>query len=72
MIDKEEALALARETADANGWAWVEPVDITWRSSWSGKGGKWEIVTNANGLGAKIRMAVSGDGDVVEKGYVPR
>ena len=72
MIDKDEALSLAREAAEAAGWAWVEPVDINWRSDWLGKSGKWEIMTNANGLGAKIRMIVRGNGEIVEKGYVSR
>jgi hypothetical protein len=72
MIGKDEAVALAQEAAQAAGWAWVDPVDISWRSNWFGKRGKWEILTNAKGLGAKIRIVVRDDGQILEKGYVPR
>ena len=71
-IKEEDALRYAKETAEKNGWAWVEPVEVTWHPSWIGKNGKWAIITNANGLGAKIRMIIDNKGRILEKGYVPR
>jgi hypothetical protein len=73
MINEAEAIAIARAAADAEGWAFVEPVATTLRRPWFGGGGRWEIRTNARRLGAIARFVIdASDGRVIEKGYIPR
>ncbi len=72
-ISEPEAIAIARQVAEENNWAWVEPVEALWRAAWRGEGGKWEIFSNANKFGAKVRVVIeSPSGKVLEKGYIPR
>lgn len=73
MISEAEAIARAKQVAEEQGWAWVEPAHASFRAAWLGKGGKWEVRSNAQGLGAKARVVLDGEtGAVLEKGYVPR
>jgi hypothetical protein len=72
-VTEGEAIAIARATAEQEGWAWVEPALATLREPWFGKGGKWEIFSNALGLGAKARVVIDAQtGAVLEKGYIRR
>jgi hypothetical protein len=72
-VTEDEAVSLARAVAEREGWAWVEPAYATFRRPWFGKGGKWEIFSNANGLGAKARVVIDAQtGAILEKGYIPR
>jgi len=72
-VTEDEAIAIARTAAEQEGWAWVEPALATFRQPWFGKGGRWEIFSNARGLGAKARVVVDAQtGAILEKGYVPR
>lgn len=52
--------------------AWVEPTETTWHPNWFSKKGKWAIISNAKGLGAKIRLVISNEGQILEQGYIPR
>jgi hypothetical protein len=73
MMTEQEAIDRAKQVAEEQGWAWVEPAHAAWRPAWFRKGGKWEIFSNAHGLGAKARVVIdSRTGAVLEKGYVPR
>jgi hypothetical protein len=72
-VTEGEAIAIARAAAEREGWAWVEPALATFREPWFGKGGKWEIFSNALGLGAKARVVIDAQtGAVLEKGYIRR
>jgi hypothetical protein len=72
-VTEEEAVELARAAAKREGWAWVEPAHATLRKPWFGKGGKWEIYSNAKGLGAKARVVIDAEtGALVEKGHISR
>ena len=72
-MTEQEAIQRAQEIAAAQGWAWVEPVQAIWRPAWFGKGGKWEVISNALGLGAKARIVLDAQtGLVLEQGYIPR
>jgi hypothetical protein len=72
-VTEGEAIAIARAAAQQEGWAWVEPALATFREPWFGKGGKWEIFSNALGLGAKARVVIDAQtGAVLEKGYIRR
>ena len=73
MIDEAQALAIARHAAEAEGWAFVEPVKCDLRKSWRGVPMRWDIRTNAGRRGAIARFAIDAqDGGIIEKGYVPR
>ena len=73
MMTEQEAIDRAKKVALEQGWAWVEPALATLRRPWFGKGGKWEIFSNAQGLGAKARVVIDAQtGAVLEKGYIPR
>jgi len=73
VISEEQAVAAARRIAEQEGWAWADPALATLRKGWSGRGGRWEILSNARALGAKVRVLLDADsGTVIEKGYVPR
>jgi hypothetical protein len=73
MIDEATVVQIAREAAQAEGWAFVEPVECVLRRDWRGRGVRWEIRTNAGRFGAIARFVISAiDGRVIQKGYVPR
>jgi hypothetical protein len=73
MVTEQEAIARARQTAQAEGWAWVEPAQATLHRAWTGGGGRWVVFSNSEGLGAKARVIIDArTGNVLEKGYVPR
>ena len=73
MTTEEEAISRATQVAVENGWAWVGPARATLRRAWFGPGAKWEIFSNAGGLGAVVRVVIDREtGAVLEKGYVPR
>lgn len=72
-MTEQGAIERARQIAEEQGWIWVEPAEATWHPAWFGSGGKWEVYSNAQGLGAKARVVIDGQtGAVLEKGYVPR
>ena len=59
--------------AEEQGWAWVEPARATLYRAWFGEGGRWEVASNARGLGAIARIVLDAEtGAVLEKGYIPR
>jgi hypothetical protein len=72
-MTREEAVKIAEKVAEENDWIWVEPVEAMWHPRWFGEGGRWEIFSNAQRLGAKVRVVVEApSGKVLEKGYIPR
>jgi len=72
-MTEAKAVARAREIAQAKGWAWVEPATALFRCGWFGRPGKWEISSNAKGLGARVHIVLDDStGAVLKEGYVPR
>jgi hypothetical protein len=73
VIGQEEAINRAKDLAREHGWAWQDPATATLRRRWFRAGGRWEILSNAFALGAKVRVVLDAtSGEVIEKGYVPR
>jgi len=73
IITEAEAIKRAKEAVEENGWDWVEPIEVTWRSSsWFGKRGKWEIFTNTLIIGAWVRIVIDDEGQILEQDRVPR
>jgi hypothetical protein len=51
----------------------AHPASATFREPWFGKGGIWEVFSNAAGLGAKARVVIDAQtGAVLDKGYIRR
>jgi len=72
-LTESEAIARAKEVALSKGWVWVEPVASTFRRGWFGRGSKWEVRTNAKGLGAIVHIVIDdATGKVLKESYVPR
>jgi hypothetical protein len=72
-MTQEEAVAKARQIASEAGWAWVDPPSARLRSGWFGSPSRWEIHSNANGLGAIVRIELDdASGEVLKKGYIKR
>ena len=72
-ISEAQAIERAKKIALENDWAWVEPSAALWHPAWIGGGGKWEILSNALKLGAKVRVIIeSPGGKILEKGYIAR
>ncbi len=73
MIDEENAIRIARAAAEEKGWAFVDPVQARLRRPLFGKGGRWEIHSNAMAFGAKARFVIDAeDGRILDQGYIPR
>jgi hypothetical protein len=73
MLTEKEAINLARQAAEQQGWAWIEPAHATLRRAWRGAEGRWEVFSNALGRGAKARVVIDArTGEVLDKGYIPR
>jgi len=73
VIDEQAALTIARAAAQAAGWAFVEPAGIFLRRDWLGRPKRWEIQSNPLLRGAKARFVIdANDGQLIEKGYLPR
>jgi len=72
-LSEAEAIRLAKQLAEENGWRWLDPAYATLRRRWFGPGGRWEILSNAAGMGPKVRVILDAQsGQVLEKGYIPR
>lgn len=73
MIERDQAIEIARRRAEDKGWAFVEPLDVIIRRGWSGTVNRIEIETNAGNLGTKARFVIDAKtGAIVSEGYVPR
>jgi uncharacterized membrane protein YkoI len=73
MIDRDAAVRIARARAEANGWAFAEPLEIAERRGWFGKKARYEIATNASKRGSKARFVIdAATGEVLSEGYISR
>jgi hypothetical protein len=73
VIGQDEAVERAKTLARERGWVWQEPATSILRRRWFRAGGRWEILSNALALGAKVRVVLDAEsGEVLEEGYVPR
>jgi hypothetical protein len=70
-MKREEALAVARAAAEANGWPWQEPLHVTKRRRFVFFGPvSWRITTNAACRGGNVRIALDDASErVVEQGF---
>ena len=69
---RELVLAAAREYADARGWKWLTPVEVTLTRNVPDDR-RWTVKTNAFAVGMNARIVVrERDLVVLEAGYLPR
>lgn len=72
-MTEEQAIAKARQIASEAGWAWVDPPRVRLRKGWFGTASRWEVHSNANGLGAIVQVELDdATGEVLRKGYIKR
>jgi len=73
MIERDQAIEIARERASEKGWAFVEPLEVVIRHSWFGGISRFEIETNAGNRGTKARFVIDAKtGKLVSEGYISR
>ena len=73
MIEKEQAIEIARKRAVANNWAFVEPINVVVRRGWFGKISRYELETNAGNRGTKARFVIDANsGEIISEGYISR
>ena len=69
---RESVVAAARQYADARGWKWLTPVEVTLTRNVPDDR-RWTVKTNAFAVGMNARIVVrERDLVVVEAGYLPR
>ncbi|MDR2154827.1 MAG: hypothetical protein LBE78_07365 [Burkholderiaceae bacterium] len=73
MIEKDEAIEIARKRATENNWRFGEPLNVFTRRNWSGVTIRFEIETNAGSLGTKAIFVIDAKtGEIISEGYIPR
>lgn len=74
LIVRTVAIQIARERAEANGWAFSEPLALVHRRAWFGWGRcRFEIETKAGKRGTKAHFVIDGvTGEVLSEGYISR
>ncbi len=73
MIERDQAIEIARKRATAKEWAFVEPLNVVIRRSWLGAVSRFEIETNAGNRGTKAHFVIDAKtGEIVSEGYVSR
>ena len=71
--EQDQAIEIAHKRAEEKGWVLIVPLDVSIRRSWSGRPRRFEIMTNADGLGAKAHFVIDAKtGKILSAGYVPR
>lgn len=73
MIERDQAIEIARKRAEENEWGFIEPLDVVIRRSWlKGAVIRFEIETNAYCCGTKARFVIDAEtGEIVSEGYIP-
>ena len=73
MIERDEAIEIARASAQTLGWAFTEPLEVLYRPGWFGRPGRYELETNAGKRGTKARFVIDArSGEILSQGYVNR
>lgn len=74
-VTEEQAIEIARMTAERRGWPFVGRVRVTVRRRFHffGAATAWEVWTNSDHRGRNVRVAIScADGRVLDAGYLSR
>ncbi|HEX8474472.1 MAG TPA: hypothetical protein VF666_10595 [Pyrinomonadaceae bacterium] len=73
-MTSDEAISLAKQTAQQEGWAWDEPARASKHRRFGVVGAAyWEVVSNANVIGRNVRIRIDdATGEVLQKNFLPR
>lgn len=70
MIDPEVAIEIARKRSVEKDWEFAEPVEVVPYHRWFGGLDRFEIETNAAGLGTKAYFMIDAEtGDILSEDY---
>jgi len=73
MIERADAIEIARSRAIEKGWGFAEPLAVVHRRGWFGRPDRFEIETNAGKRGTKARFVIDATtGKIISEGYIPR
>jgi uncharacterized membrane protein YkoI len=73
MIERDQAIEIARKRAVEKEWAFAEPLEVVIRRGWLGGVVRYEIETNAGKRGTKARFVIDAKtGGIISEGYLPR
>jgi hypothetical protein len=73
MINRDQAIEIARNSAAEQGWGLQEPLQVTERRRWRGGVDSYDIVTNPAMRGTSARFVIDATtGEIRSKGYIPR
>jgi len=71
-MTREEAIEIAKKTAEANGWPWSEPVQAIKRGFFPFKQ-SWEVLSNADRRGANVLVEIDErSGSIRRSAFLPR
>jgi hypothetical protein len=57
-MTKEEAIELARRTAESDGWPFLPEYFVTYRAGWFGQPGLWHVNTNGNRMNLAVNFTI--------------
>lgn len=73
MIERADAIEIARKRAAEKDWAFAEPLEVVIRRGWLGGVIRFEIETNAGKRGTKARFVIDArTGEILSEGYLSR
>jgi Peptidase propeptide and YPEB domain len=73
MIDRDQAIDVARKRSQEKNWVFAEPLNVVYLKGWFGKPGCYEIETNAGNRGTKALFTIdAATGEIDSEGYIPR
>jgi hypothetical protein len=74
MIERQEALAIARRRAAENGWGLAEPAHVEEvRADWGRKIKAYLVSSNPRLRGGRTRFTIDAEtGEVLEEGHIAR
>jgi hypothetical protein len=72
-MTRQDALRLAQERAQAEGWRFEPPFDARLRKPWFFGRARWTVRSNADHLGRNVWVVIDDEtGRIVSAGFAPR
>jgi hypothetical protein len=69
----ERANSLAHRIAEAEGWPWGQPVEVTSHRRWLVGARYWVVRTGAGTCGSNVRVEIDDETErILLKGFMPR
>jgi hypothetical protein len=71
-MTEDEAIELARRTAEIEGWTWCGKIVAQQKKRLFGPT-YWQVISNYDCAGCNVRIQISDDtGTILSKGFMPR